>query len=239
VSDERDPVDAGSLVLVVRRKINATAGRLFEAWTRPEQLRSWWGPRPVRCVEAQVNLRVGGHYRIVNAVPNGVDIVITGVFARIDAPRKLVYSWNVSPGGGEPELVTVLRSNRRRQHGGHRHPRADRESSIARLPPGGLGGLSDRARQLPLSGRAIGPRSNVSIWGVGVAVSPGIETGGWTQRRAISPHFRVSDRVGLRFFAIGFCRDGGSHIPHVGPVSVGHWLAARMDISGSMRLQAD
>jgi uncharacterized protein YndB with AHSA1/START domain len=107
VSDERDPVDAGSLVLVVRRKINATAGRLFEAWTRPEQLRSWWGPRPVRCVEAQVNLRVGGHYRIVNAVPNGVDIVITGVFARIDAPRKLVYSWNVSPGGGEPELVTV------------------------------------------------------------------------------------------------------------------------------------
>jgi uncharacterized protein YndB with AHSA1/START domain len=107
MSNETDPVDAGNLVLVVRRTINATARRLFEAWTRPEQLRSWWGPRPVRCVDAQVDLRVGGHYRIVNEIPNGVDVVITGVFTQIDEPRKLVYSWSVSPGGGQPELVTV------------------------------------------------------------------------------------------------------------------------------------
>jgi uncharacterized protein YndB with AHSA1/START domain len=107
MSNETDPVDTGSLVLVVRRTIKATAGRLFEAWTRPEQLRSWWGPRPVRCVDAQVDLRVGGRYRIVNEIPDEVDIVITGVFTQIDEPRKLVYSWSVSPGGGEPELVTV------------------------------------------------------------------------------------------------------------------------------------
>jgi uncharacterized protein YndB with AHSA1/START domain len=79
MSNETDPVDAGNLVLVVRRTINATARRLFEAWTRPEQLRSWWGPRPVRCVDAQVDLRVGGRYRIVNEIPNGVDIVIAAV----------------------------------------------------------------------------------------------------------------------------------------------------------------
>ena len=60
-----------TLVLVVRRAINASPERLFDAWTRSEELLAWWGPRPVRCTNAEVNLRVGGRYRIENLLPTG------------------------------------------------------------------------------------------------------------------------------------------------------------------------
>jgi uncharacterized protein YndB with AHSA1/START domain len=107
MNGESNPTDSGKLVLVVRRRIEADARRLFEAWTQPEYLRSWWGPKSVRCLEAEVDLRVGGRYRIVNGLPDGTQIVIDGTFMAVEAPRRLVYTWTVTPGEGERELVTV------------------------------------------------------------------------------------------------------------------------------------
>jgi uncharacterized protein YndB with AHSA1/START domain len=93
------------VVLVMRRTIHADPARLFAAWTDPEQLRAWWGPRPVTCAGAEVDLRVGGHYRIANRLPDGAIVVIEGEFRAIDPPRELVYTWRL---GVEPEsLVTV------------------------------------------------------------------------------------------------------------------------------------
>jgi uncharacterized protein YndB with AHSA1/START domain len=95
------------IVLVVRRTIRASAQRIFEAWTQPEHLLAWWGPRPVTCSAAEVDLRVGGRYRIENAVPDGTTIVIHGEFREVHWPHKLVYTWRMGQGDGESSLVTV------------------------------------------------------------------------------------------------------------------------------------
>jgi uncharacterized protein YndB with AHSA1/START domain len=92
--------------LVIRKIISASAERLFAAWTEPEQLKQWWGPESVTCVEAEVDLRVGGHYRIGNQLPDGKIVWISGSFRLIDRPHKLVYSWRVGADSPE-ELVTV------------------------------------------------------------------------------------------------------------------------------------
>lgn len=96
------------IVLVVRRTIWASAERIFDAWTKPEHLRVWWGPRPVTCSDASVDLRVGGRYVIANALPDGTTVVIEGVFRDIRRPRMLVYTWRMGTQGTEEEsLVTV------------------------------------------------------------------------------------------------------------------------------------
>ena len=95
------------VVLVVRRTIRATAERIFAAWTQPEQLMAWWGPRPVICAGAEVDLRIGGHYRIVNALPDGTSVTISGEFREIEPPSKLVYTWRTSSSLEESSLVTV------------------------------------------------------------------------------------------------------------------------------------
>lgn len=96
-----------NLSLTVRRTIRADAARLFQAWTDPAQLVAWWGPRPVTCIEAQVDLRVGGRYRTGNRMPDGKILYIGGVFEVIEPPHRLVYTWQVEPAAGVPERVTV------------------------------------------------------------------------------------------------------------------------------------
>lgn len=99
--------DGSGLSLMVRRTIRAPAERLFEAWVEPEQLTRWWGPEDATCGEAEIDLRVGGAYRISNEFTDGRIIWISGEFERITPPHELVYSWLVENVTDIPERVTV------------------------------------------------------------------------------------------------------------------------------------
>lgn len=96
-----------ALTLVVRRTIRASAEKLFGAWTEPSQLKSWWGPKDVRCIGAELDLRIGGSYRIGNQLPDGAIIWIAGEFELIEPPRKLVFTWRLEEAESASERVTV------------------------------------------------------------------------------------------------------------------------------------
>lgn len=107
-----------TLSLIVRRTVRASQERLFDAWTTPAELQRWWGPAHVRCVGAEVDLRVGGEYRIGNELPDGNVVWIVGEFEEIDRPRRLVYSWRThtnvervtvrfEPAGDATEVIIV------------------------------------------------------------------------------------------------------------------------------------
>ena len=101
-------IDESSLTLIARRTIRASAARLFAAWTEPAQLMAWWGPRTdVVCAVAEVDLRVGGKYRIGNRFPNGDMIWIAGEYEHIEPPHKLVFTWYVEADSAMVERVTV------------------------------------------------------------------------------------------------------------------------------------
>jgi len=93
--------------LVVRRRIQATPEKLFAAWTQPEHLVHWWGPQGVACPAAEIDLRVGGGYRIANRFPDGTVVWIAGIFELIEPPRRLMYTWKLESQSGSAERVTV------------------------------------------------------------------------------------------------------------------------------------
>jgi uncharacterized protein YndB with AHSA1/START domain len=98
---------ASTVTLIVRRTIRASTERLFDAWTQPEQLKKWWGPASVECIDAKVDLRVGGCYRIANRFPDGRVLWIAGEFESIERSKRLVYTWRLESTDGPPERVTV------------------------------------------------------------------------------------------------------------------------------------
>jgi uncharacterized protein YndB with AHSA1/START domain len=106
-ADRTEHEAAAIPILIVRRTIRASAARLFEAWTQAAQLRRWWGPEGVVCIDAAVDLRVGGRYRIANRLPDGKILWIAGEFETVEAPYKLVYTWALEPVSGPTERVTV------------------------------------------------------------------------------------------------------------------------------------
>ena len=95
------------VTLVVHRKIRATPERLFEAWTQPTQLKQWWGPEEVTCIAAEVDLRVGGRYRIGNQFPDGRVVWIVGEFQVIEPPHSLTYTWQIEQSSEPVERITV------------------------------------------------------------------------------------------------------------------------------------
>jgi uncharacterized protein YndB with AHSA1/START domain len=110
MTDHKSSSDSASpmVTLIVRKTIQASAERLFEAWTQPAQLKKWWGPQSVVCIDAEVDLRVGGRYRIANQFPDGKVVWIAGEFETIEQPHKLVYTWRFEPEAGASERVTVV-----------------------------------------------------------------------------------------------------------------------------------
>jgi uncharacterized protein YndB with AHSA1/START domain len=94
--------------LTLQRVIRAPREEVFAAWTDPEILKEWWGPGPISCPEAHIDLREGGDYRLANLETNGSITWISGKFERVRRPEELVYTWNVSIVPGEPTLVRVL-----------------------------------------------------------------------------------------------------------------------------------
>jgi uncharacterized protein YndB with AHSA1/START domain len=102
--------EPAAVTLVIRRTVRASAERLFAAWTDPEQLKRWWGPRSVVCSAAEIDLRPGGRYRLANRFPDGRIVWIYGEFEEIAPPRILVYTWNLDPpksAGAAAERVTI------------------------------------------------------------------------------------------------------------------------------------
>lgn len=93
--------------LTLSRIIRAPREDVFAAWTDPALLVQWWGPGPVICPEAHVDLREGGAYRIANLHPDGTTTWISGEFERVRAPEELVYTWNASIVPEGPTLVHV------------------------------------------------------------------------------------------------------------------------------------
>lgn len=95
------------LSLTARRVVPAAPERVFRAWTDANELVKWFGPRGVACIGAEVDLRVGGQYRIGNRLADGRVVWIAGEFERIEWPHELVYTWNIEPDFDRPERVTV------------------------------------------------------------------------------------------------------------------------------------
>jgi uncharacterized protein YndB with AHSA1/START domain len=96
----------GSIRLVMSHTIRAAPERLFEIWTHPDHLLKWFGPESATCVGPEVDLRIGGRYRIGNRFPDGNILWISGAFEVIEKPSRLVYSWGLEPAAPQ-ERVTV------------------------------------------------------------------------------------------------------------------------------------
>jgi uncharacterized protein YndB with AHSA1/START domain len=83
-----------SPTLEVRRTIRAPRQRVFDAWTTPEELKRWHAPGPLTVTLAEIDLRVGGSYRIHMQQPDGTVHQAIGVYREVDPPRRIVYTWS-------------------------------------------------------------------------------------------------------------------------------------------------
>jgi uncharacterized protein YndB with AHSA1/START domain len=80
--------------LRLERTMDAPAQDVFDAWTSPEVLRRWWAVDPsYRVPVAEVDLRVGGAYRLTMERPDGSTHTVQGEYREVSPPERLVFTW--------------------------------------------------------------------------------------------------------------------------------------------------
>ena len=94
--------------LSIRRRINASAARVYAAWTQPAQLMQWMHPMDATCIHAEADVRVGGRFRIVMRAPDGEEHDVSGVYREVVENRKLVFTWAWRSTPQRESLVTIV-----------------------------------------------------------------------------------------------------------------------------------
>lgn len=81
--------------LTLERHYPVAPEKVWRAWTDPQALRQWFGPgEPHKVAVAEVDLRVGGRFRIAFGGADGNENEAAGVYQEVVPNRKLVFSWH-------------------------------------------------------------------------------------------------------------------------------------------------
>ncbi|HVU16097.1 MAG TPA: SRPBCC family protein [Candidatus Didemnitutus sp.] len=100
------PSNTADREIVVTREYNAPRELLWEAWTNPEHVAQWWGPRGFSTQIETMDVRVGGTWKHVMRGPDGVLYPNESVFTEVEKPERIVYRHGGRRTGG-PEVNHV------------------------------------------------------------------------------------------------------------------------------------
>ena len=95
--------------LALARSYPVPPQKVWRAWTDPQAIKRWWGPGANDPVSvAELDVRVGGRFRIVFGGAEGCDHECAGVYREVVPNRKLVFTWTWPNSTPEREsLVTI------------------------------------------------------------------------------------------------------------------------------------
>src|SRR5439155_15215343 len=107
VVDDMTVAAPGEREIVITRTFNAPRALVYEALTKAEHIKNWWGPRQYGAVSAVADFRAGGRYRYAQSGPGG-EVAFSGEI-RESSPERIVYTeeFEAMPGHGAVSIVTL------------------------------------------------------------------------------------------------------------------------------------
>lgn len=103
--------DTNAREIVIERVFDAPRELVWEAWTNPEHVAHWWGPKGFGGAACELDLRVGGAFRLDLCAPDGSVYPCVGTFREIVKHERIVYEGEATEGhpcgAGIPPRATV------------------------------------------------------------------------------------------------------------------------------------
>lgn len=94
--------------IVSERVFDAPRDRVFAAYTDPELIPRWWGPRGTTTIVDQMDVRPGGAWRFVSRDSEGAETAFRGTYREVTPPERIVqtFEWEGMPGHVLVETAT-------------------------------------------------------------------------------------------------------------------------------------
>jgi uncharacterized protein YndB with AHSA1/START domain len=90
------------------RVFDAPKQMVFDAFSKPELLKRWFGPRGWSLSECTVDLKVGGGFRFILRSPDGNEMGVRGTYREIAAPDRSVHLESFDDFPGESQVTSVF-----------------------------------------------------------------------------------------------------------------------------------
>ena len=96
--------------LTLARRLKASPAKVFAAWTDPEKIIHWFGPANTvgDSVEAQMDVRVGGSFRVRFKTDDGEQHEVGGKYLEVLPNERLVFTWAWHSTPERQSQVTVI-----------------------------------------------------------------------------------------------------------------------------------
>src|SRR4051812_40008765 len=98
---------AARVETTVTRTFDAPRTLVWKAWTDPQMMARWWGPKGFINPLCEMDVRVGGKILIHMQAPNGAIHPMTGVFDEVAEPECLVFRAIPVDDNGKPLLESL------------------------------------------------------------------------------------------------------------------------------------
>jgi uncharacterized protein YndB with AHSA1/START domain len=77
--------------LLITRTLNAPRELVWEAFTKPEHIKNWWGPNGFTNTIAIMDVRPGGTWEFVMHGPDGTDYKNKSIYKEVVKPERIVF----------------------------------------------------------------------------------------------------------------------------------------------------
>ena len=94
--------------ITLTRVFKAPRQLVYEAFSKPELLKRWFGPRGWSLVTCDVDVRVGGSFRFVLRGPDGRELGMRGVYREITPPERSVHVESFDDFPGESQVTAIF-----------------------------------------------------------------------------------------------------------------------------------
>jgi len=94
--------------IVLTRVFDAPRRLVFDAFSKPELLKRWFGPRGWSLIVCEVDFKVGGGFRFVLRGPDGKQMGVRGVYREIMPPDRSVHTESFDDYPGESQVTAVF-----------------------------------------------------------------------------------------------------------------------------------
>ncbi|WP_219620975.1 SRPBCC domain-containing protein [Bacillus sp. V3-13] len=99
--------EPGQLDIIIQRELSAPCELVFIMYTDSTVIPKWWGPRCFTTVVECMDVRKGGLWRYIQTDQEGGVHAFNGVYHEIDAPRRIVRTFEYEGAPGDVLLETV------------------------------------------------------------------------------------------------------------------------------------
>jgi uncharacterized protein YndB with AHSA1/START domain len=95
--------------LTLTRRFRAKPEKVYAAWTDPESLIRWFATSQAKpgSLQADLDVRVGGHYRISFTGESGEYFEVGGVYREVVPNQRLQFTWAWHSTPERESLVTI------------------------------------------------------------------------------------------------------------------------------------